>query len=132
MNGGTLMHDFTRLVFFFLILSGATLAQAAPPDAAGPDWERLRRDVDAARPAGNGAFEARRQAIRERARARYNEMDTNRDGRLSRDEMTRLHPILAKHFDEIDANGDGLVSEQEIIDALRKRQQMRREGYNRR
>lgn len=128
------MHKAIKLICFFLVLLGATLSQAAPPDAPEPDWGRLRRDVDAAarRPAGNGAFEARRQAIRERARARYNEMDMNRDGRLSREEMARLHPALAKHFDQIDANGDGLASEQEIIDALRRRQQMRREGFNRR
>ena len=111
---------------------GLGAAQAAPPDG-DPDWGQLRRDVDAEarRPNGNGGFEARREAIRERARARYAEVDANGDGLLSREEMGRLRPMLAKHFDRIDANGDGLVSQQELADALRRLQQMRRENFNR-
>lgn len=121
-------------LFLCMALIGASLAQAAPPDPDAQDWGRLRRDVDAEarRPGGNAEFAARRQAIRERARARYNEADVNGDGRLSREEMARLRPALARHFDQIDTNGDGLASEQEIIDALRRLQQMRREGFNRR
>jgi hypothetical protein len=42
--------------------------------------------------------------------------------------MTRLRPGLAQHFDRIDRNGDGLASEQELGDAIRKRMQMRREN----
>lgn len=121
---------------FFLVMAllSAASVHAEPPGSADPDWRGLRRDVDAGvqRPGGNGEFAARRQAIRERARARYNEADGNGDGQLSREEMARLRPAMAKHFDRIDANGDGLASEQEIIEALRMRQQMRREGFNRR
>lgn len=116
-----------------LAVLGTPLAHAAPPGSSDPDWGGVRRDVDAEsrRPGSNGEFEARRQAIRERARARYNEADVNRDGQLSREEMARLRPGMARHFDRIDANGDGLASEREIVDALRQRQHMRREGLNR-
>lgn len=110
---------------------GSGAARPAPPDGGEPDWGQVRRDVEAQRPGGNGDFEARRQAIRERARARYVEADSNGDGQLSRDELGRLRPMLAKHFDRIDTNGDGQASEQELVDALRQRQQMRRENFNR-
>ncbi len=124
----------THCWLLVLVLLGTTTVHAEPPGSADPDWRGLRRDVDAGmqRPGGNGEFAARRQAIRERARARYNEADSNGDGQLSREEMARLRPAMAKHFDRIDANGDGLASEQEIVEALRMRQQMRREGFNRR
>jgi hypothetical protein len=107
---------------------GAALAQVAPPAAAETDWGRIRRDVDAEARRPNGDFEARREAMRERARARFKEADSNGDRQLSREEMTRLRPAMAKHFDRIDRNGDGLASEQELGDAIRKRMQMRREN----
>jgi hypothetical protein len=129
MQPGRHFHCVARLLAALLL---ATAAQAAPPDAVEPDWERLRRDVDAQahRPGGNSEFEARRQAIRERARARFNAADSNGDGQWSREEMARLRPGLARHFERIDSNGDGLASEQEIVTALRKLQQMRRERFN--
>lgn len=117
-----------------VLVLGLAAAQAAPPSEGEPDWRRLRHDVDAQtrRPGGNGEFEARRQAIRERARARFNGADANGDGRLSREEIGKLRPGLAQYFDRIDTNGDGQASEQELADAMRKRQQMRREQFNQR
>lgn len=125
------MRDLIKLSGLMLCaaLLGMTVVQAAPSAEDEPDWRRLRHDVDAQtrRPGGNGEFEARRQAIRERARARFSEADSNRDGQLNREEIGRLRPGLAQHFERIDANGDGLASEQEIVEALRNRQRMRRE-----
>lgn len=114
-------------------LGSATAWAQASGDAADPDWGQLRRDLDAGmqRPGGNGDFEARRQAIRERARARFAEADRNGDGLLSREEVARLRPMLARHFDRIDANRDGQASEQELADALRRLHEMRREQFNR-
>ncbi|MBT9539486.1 EF-hand domain-containing protein [Thiobacillus sp.] len=111
-----------------LVEGGTALAQVAPPPATETDWGRMRRDVDAEARRPNGDFEARREAIRERARARFKEADSNGDRQLSREEMTRLRPGMAQHFDRIDSNGDGLASEQELGDAIRKRMQMRREN----
>lgn len=110
---------------------GSGMARAEPPTGAAPDWGQIRRDVDAGARRPDGDFEARRQAIRERARARFAAADRNGDGLLSRDEMARLRPMLARHFDRIDANHDGQVSEQELADALRRLQEMRRENLNR-
>lgn len=82
------------------------------------------------RPGGNGDFEARRQAIRERARARFAEVDHNGDGLLNREEVAQLRPMLARHFDRIDTNRDGQASEQELAVALRRLHQMRRDRLN--
>jgi hypothetical protein len=110
---------------------GAGMARAEPPGETAPDWGQLRRDVDAGARRPEGDFEARREAIRERARARFAEADRNGDGQLNRDETARLRPMLARHFDRIDANHDGQASEQELADALRRLQEMRRENFNR-
>jgi hypothetical protein len=118
---------FLSAVLLACVQISAASAQAAPP-VEETDWGRIRRDVDAEARRLDGDFEARRQAIRERARARFNAADTNGDKLLSREEMAKLRPGMAQHFDRFDSNGDGLVSEQEIGDAIRKRQQMRR-GY---
>ena len=113
------------LLLTALLASSAVLA--APPPDPEPDWDSLRRDVDAQsrRPQGNGDFEARRQLLRERARARFAEADRNRDGYWSREEMARLRPGMARHFDRIDRNGDGLASEGELIAALRMQRRFR-------
>ncbi len=124
-----------RTVLFSLLIvlagwgTGLAHAEAGSDDA--PDWGQLRRDVDAGARWRDGDFEARRQAIRERARARFAEADLNGDGLLNRDEMARLRPFLARHFDRIDTNHDGQVSEQELADALRRLQAMRRDTFNR-
>jgi len=111
------------------LVSGVAWAQASGP-AAPPDWGQLRRDVDAGARRPDGDFESRRQAIRERARARFAEADRNGDGLLSRREVAELRPMLARHFDRIDTNQDGQASEQELAVALRRLQQMRRENFN--
>jgi len=111
-----------------LVEGGAALAQVAPPPATETDWSRMRRDVDAEARRMDGDFEARRKAIRDRARARFKQADSNGDRQLSREEMAQLRPGLAQHFDRIDSNGDGLASEQELGDAIRKRMQMRHEN----
>ncbi|MCA1977871.1 MAG: hypothetical protein LDL19_01410 [Thiobacillus sp.] len=114
-----------------ILVAGAAWAQG-PGTPVEPDWRALRRDVDAgaSRPGGNGDFAARREAIRERARARFAEADRSGDGFLSRDELAQLRPMLARHFDRIDTNQDGLVSEQELADALRRLRERRREHLN--
>ena len=97
------------------------------------DWARLRGDVEAEarrphqRP-GSGDFESRRQAIRERAQARYAAADRNRDGGLSREELMGLHPGLARHFDRIDRDGDQSISPRELFEAARERHRLRSGG----
>lgn len=118
------------LVWLLIGMAGAGMARAEPPGDAAPDWGQLRRDVDAGTRRPDGDFEARRQAIRERARARFMEADSNGDGLLSRDEAARLRPMLARHFDRVDTNGDGQLSERELADALHRMREMRRDNFN--
>ncbi len=58
----------------------------------------------------------------ERTRARFSAVDSNGDKQLNREEMAKLRPGMDKFFDRIDSNGDGLASESELGDAMRKRQ----------
>lgn len=107
-------------------------AQAEPSSVPGSqqeDWAQLRRDVyeSSRTPGANGDFAARRQEIRERARMRYREADSDGNGSLSRSELSALRPRLAEHFDFIDSNHDGQVTEREIAEAMRKRMQQRRQ-----
>lgn len=44
---------------------------------------------------------------------RFNAADTNGDGKISRAEVVAL-PRLARHFDEIDANKDGFITKEEM------------------
>jgi hypothetical protein len=108
------------------LTAASAWSQPVQPHPRERDWAGLRGDVEAEarRPhsrQGAGNFELRRQAIRDRARARYTAADVNRDGLLSRDELTHLHPGLADDFERHDRNGDGLISQRELFEAARER-----------
>lgn len=49
----------------------------------------------------------------EAAAAVFKRLDTNQDGRLSRDEVATL-PAVAERFDQLDQNKDGLLSAEEF------------------
>ena len=76
-----------------LTLTAAALASAAVIALAAPE----------------GAGGHRHGAMLERVKA----ADTDGNGLVSRDEAKAL-PMIAKHFDEIDANGDGQLSPDEL------------------
>lgn len=122
-----------RVAFACLLvcaLGGGAGVAYASGDA--PDWGQLRHDIDAGpRGPDRDAFEARRRAIRERARARFAAADRDGDGKLNRDEVAALRPALARHFDRIDADHDGLLSEQELADALHRLHMRRHENFYR-
>ncbi len=114
-------------VLAMLWLAGA---QAAPDEGSGfgyraQDWRQLREDVDASAQRPGGDIEARRRALIARARARFAAADTDGSGGLSRAEFSRFRPALARFFDQIDANHDGRVTEQELIEAWQNRRQLR-------
>jgi cell division septation protein DedD len=60
----------------------------------------------------------------QRARVRFVDADTDHDGRLSRSEAQAM-PMVARHFDQIDANGDGYITRDELK-AARGRMQANR------
>ncbi len=126
----------TMFASFLMVMALMPVANALAADPVqgyqDEDWNRLRHDVTEStrRSETNGNFAARRQAIRDRARNRYLEADKDRNGSLNRNELSRQFPRLANHFDFIDSNHDGQVTEQEIAEALRKRMQQRRLQYD--
>ncbi len=50
---------------------------------------------------------------------RFEEVDINADGGLSKDEAEIGMPMLFKHFDEIDANKDGKMTKLEVIENMK-------------
>jgi Ca2+-binding EF-hand superfamily protein len=52
--------------------------------------------------------------------SRFDEVDINHDGALSKDEAEIGMPMLFKHFDEVDANKDGKISKDELNDYMQK------------
>jgi Ca2+-binding EF-hand superfamily protein len=57
-------------------------------------------------------------------------LDTNKDGRISRDEA-KAGPRIEKHFDRIDADRDGFVAKAELVSALEKLQKRREQQRDR-
>jgi Ca2+-binding EF-hand superfamily protein len=51
----------------------------------------------------------------------FKKLDTDGDGRLGRAEAQAGAPRLAEHFDEIDANKDGFITREEMAAAHAKR-----------
>lgn len=71
-------------------------------------------------------IEMRRQMLRERARQRFQHADRDGNGFLNREEVNHFNPKAAKHFDRIDLDRDGELSEQEIGQAMRHRMRRQR------
>lgn len=96
---------------------------AHTPNLSNSEHKRMRSDLErfSREQPRRGDFEKRRQFFRERARQRFHDADTDGNSLLNREEWTRLHPAAARNFDEIDQNGDGELSEQEVAQVLRKR-----------
>lgn len=49
---------------------------------------------------------------------RFDRLDSNADGRLSREEVA-AHPEIAQRFDQLDANKDGFLSRDELASKRR-------------
>lgn len=91
--------------------------EKSKPPMAEEEPRRLRGDLlDYYREAypDSSLFQARRNLMRERMSQHLSEADGDQDGGLSREEVTRQMPALARHFDTIDANGDGQIDHDEI------------------
>ena len=58
----------------------------------------------------------------------FNNVDTNMDGKISKEEAAQKAPALAASFEGIDTSQDGYLSKKEILPA----QQKVREGFSRR
>ena len=71
-------------------------------------------------------IEMRRRMLRERARLRFQHADHDGNGFLNREEASYFNRNAAKHFDRIDLDRDGELSEQEVGQALRHRMRRQR------
>ena len=60
-----------------------------------------------------------RAEMQARSRERFKKADTSGDGRISREEAQKSMPQVARDFDRIDANKDGMVTLEEL-EAARK------------
>lgn len=67
------------------------------------------------------AGEARREQARQRADERWTRADANGDGYLDLAEAQIAMPRVAADFARIDADGNGLVSREELRSAMRER-----------
>ena len=105
------------------LASAAVIAIAAPEGAGGPRHkgagiERLKQaDTD-----GNGLISRDEAKALPRVAKHFDEIDANRDGQLSSDEMRAFHEKMraqhaqmraqrmAEHWKKLDTDGDGKVS----------------------
>jgi hypothetical protein len=59
-------------------------------------------------------IESRRQKMRERMKERMQQADTDNDNSLTRAEAEENMPGVARHFDQFDANHDGVITYEEL------------------
>ena len=62
----------------------------------------------------------RERIVAERVKAIFDRLDTNRDGKISKDEAKGL---IKEHFNKIDRNGDGVISYEELLQAAQERRE---------
>ena len=61
----------------------------------------------------------RERIVAERVKKIVAHLDTNRDGKISRDEAKGL---IKEHFNQIDRNGDGVITYEELLQAAQEKQ----------
>ncbi len=87
----------------------AKLAAAASVPAASVPAAKASRDEDE---------DDRSRRIRRDAEAQFRSADANRDGFLTRDELSQF-PFIAREFQRVDSDRDGRLSPQEFLRARR-------------
>ena len=95
-------------------------AQALEGNVSAEERMRLRNDLETysrSEDPDHEQLEARRRAMRERAKQRFQSADKDSDGSISREEAWESMPQLARHFDQIDTNSDGIITEDEMVAA---------------
>lgn len=62
-------------------------------------------------------IEARRREMRESVKARFSACDKDLDDTIDRTETTECLPQVARHFNQVDSNDDGVISLDELEEA---------------
>ncbi len=70
---------------------------------------------------GNPATSARTERLIEQLEARFASANTSRDGKLTREQAAAGMPMVAQHFDEIDAQKLGYVTLPQIESFVKQR-----------
>lgn len=52
---------------------------------------------------------------KEKAMAKFDAADENKDGKLSREEVAKYFPYMAQNFDRLDTDKDGFLSWEEYV-----------------
>lgn len=80
--------------------------------------EKLRRALDdyarSVDPAYHEQIEERRREMHESIKARFLASDNDNDGTIDRQEATESLPQIARHFNQVDTNQDGVISLEEL------------------
>jgi Ca2+-binding EF-hand superfamily protein len=91
-------------------------AQAASAASVAKRFDELdlNKDGQITKEEISQAREARQAARKQKFDAEFKAADKNGDGGLSKEEATASMPRLARHFDQLDANKDGVVTLEEL------------------
>ena len=103
----------------FIALAAAVAATVSMSAFAGDHGGRgdALKKADAN---GDGMISREEAKANPRLAKHFDDIDTNRDGQLSADEMKAFHAQrAAEHFKKLDTNGDGLISKAEAATAPR-------------
>ena len=113
------MRSILLIATFAVSVAGGACAQTSArvglndPVAVSAAADRGERPTDGG---GVQATPVNTRASSRSAEAAFNRADTNRDGRLNREEAEHF-PALSQRFDVIDANRDSFISREEFNQA---------------
>lgn len=90
-----------------------------PLDGNITDQERIRlhRDLDEYSRTVDPAhvqIEERRRIMHQRLEERFANSDKDNDGSISREEAAEAMPQISRHFNQVDLNGDGVITLNEL------------------
>lgn len=111
-----------------LVLGGAAATDALAQAASAPQGgdPRLPAPLRAQRPQASPRGEALDRLVAQKLRARFDAVDRAGTGVVTREQaLVSKWPVLAEHFDEIDAQRQGTVRFDDVMRYLRKRRAAR-------
>lgn len=91
------------------LLTGTALAQAQQGTQPGPAPGAPASTAQSPPPAQTQSVDVG---------AIFDKLDTNHDGKLTPDEAA-VHPTVAAHFKDADADGDGVITKEEFMTAFK-------------
>lgn len=98
------------LIALLALLATTGLASAGEP---APGTQKLESVIPSLDQEGRRGEMAR--LAKEKAAARFDAADVNKDGKLSREEVAQDHIYILQNFDKFDVDKDGLLSWEEYV-----------------